>query len=155
MAVMVGFQPKGPMETRKLLIVRTQRTQETPVSLGDLAKRNRNALSRRLRDGSSRGVRFRSRASSSVESIHTSGAPRPGFHTPRAYQLEGAPAIAEERAVLDLEKNGEDALIGTMLRKLSLSGIMRVREQRDWRLDKRTIQHRVKRGDRSSTGCGR
>jgi nickel-dependent lactate racemase len=36
------------------------------------------------------------------------------------------------------------ASFNAMLSKLSLSEIMRIHEKRDWRLDRRTIQHRVK-----------
>jgi hypothetical protein len=71
-----------------------------------------------------------------LPAFRATGAPSPGFRAPRDCQFEGTPAVAAERAVLDLEMDGEDALIGTMLRELSLSEIMRVHHQRDGRLDK-------------------
>ena len=60
--------------------------------------------------------------------------------TERMYE----PKLGDQLADEDVLNSRDVASFNAMLQKLSLSEIMRIHEQRDWRLDKRTIQHRVK-----------
>jgi len=58
----------------------------------------------------------------------------------RVFKVQFGDGVADEETL-----NTKDvATFNAMLPKLSLSEVMRIHEKRDWKLDRRTIQHRVK-----------